>query len=415
MANQRGNWTQPAARLYPHQWLWDSVFIAIGLAHYNVNRAAEELVSLERGQWSNGMVPHIIFSRSTTYWLSHFVKIPLPSGIATSGFTQPPLIAVGAAAVSKQLTGRRRTDFIRQMLPWLIRYHEWIYRERTVDESSLAVIIHPWESGMDNTPEYMRILNRHWPKEGDLALRKDIGYTASDQRPTDREAIHMLAQAKLAKECDFDGARLMRTSPFIVKDICFNSVLVAANAALVDLAQQVKFKLPRELTTRMSRTRESLATLWDNDTNFFYSYDVKNKRLLTGTATVAGFLPLFADAARRQQAKQLVQQLRDPTRFGSKFPAPSVARSYKHFSTTRYWTGPTWINMNWLICKGLEHYGFTREVEQIKTASLELVAGDGFREYYSPLTGYGLGAQSFSWTAALVIDWLHTQTPHRNA
>jgi hypothetical protein len=32
-ANDVGGWTKPAPRLYPHQWSWDSAFIAIGLAH----------------------------------------------------------------------------------------------------------------------------------------------------------------------------------------------------------------------------------------------------------------------------------------------------------------------------------------------------------------------------------------------
>ena len=28
------SWTKPAPSLYPHQWSWDSAFIALGLAHF---------------------------------------------------------------------------------------------------------------------------------------------------------------------------------------------------------------------------------------------------------------------------------------------------------------------------------------------------------------------------------------------
>ena len=35
--NDRGDYTQPAAGLYPHQWLWDSCFTAIGLAHLDAS------------------------------------------------------------------------------------------------------------------------------------------------------------------------------------------------------------------------------------------------------------------------------------------------------------------------------------------------------------------------------------------
>jgi hypothetical protein len=31
--NDRGTWTRPSPRLYPHQWSWDAAFVAIGWAH----------------------------------------------------------------------------------------------------------------------------------------------------------------------------------------------------------------------------------------------------------------------------------------------------------------------------------------------------------------------------------------------
>src|SRR5215468_4602161 len=59
------NWTHdhtmPSHTLYPHQWSWDSAFIAIGLARYRPDRAWLELRSLFRAQWADGRVPHIVF------------------------------------------------------------------------------------------------------------------------------------------------------------------------------------------------------------------------------------------------------------------------------------------------------------------------------------------------------------------
>jgi len=60
-ANDRVGWTRPSPRLYPHQWSWDAAFVAIGWAHFAPLRAVTELRSLFRGQWSNGMVPQIVF------------------------------------------------------------------------------------------------------------------------------------------------------------------------------------------------------------------------------------------------------------------------------------------------------------------------------------------------------------------
>ena len=54
--NWQGNYTIPAKGLYPHQWLWDSCFIAIGYANYDLEKAQSEIRNLLRGQWSNGML-----------------------------------------------------------------------------------------------------------------------------------------------------------------------------------------------------------------------------------------------------------------------------------------------------------------------------------------------------------------------
>jgi hypothetical protein len=96
--NDRGSYTQPAHGLYPHQWLWDSCFIAIGLRHLDIERAKIELLSLLRGQWHNGMLPNIIFRDDPQYrtdrniwrsWINPFA----PDDVTTTGITQPPLLA----------------------------------------------------------------------------------------------------------------------------------------------------------------------------------------------------------------------------------------------------------------------------------------------------------------------------------
>jgi hypothetical protein len=60
--NDMGGWTRAATDLYPHQWSWDSGFIAIGLAHLDTRRATRELLTLFRHQWKTGKVPHIVFN-----------------------------------------------------------------------------------------------------------------------------------------------------------------------------------------------------------------------------------------------------------------------------------------------------------------------------------------------------------------
>ena len=44
--NDRGGFTIPTNRLYPHQWNWDSGFTALGISTLDKSRAWQELVTV---------------------------------------------------------------------------------------------------------------------------------------------------------------------------------------------------------------------------------------------------------------------------------------------------------------------------------------------------------------------------------
>lgn len=65
--------------------------------------------------------------------------------------------------------------------------------------------------------------------------------------------------------------------------------------------------------------------------------------------------------------------------------------------------GATWIGANWFIYKGLVRYGMVDEAKKIYNASRVLIEKSGFREYFHPETGEGIGAENFTW-GGLVLD-----------
>ena len=68
--NDRGHYTIPTDRLYPYQWNWDSAFSALGWSFFDKSRAWLEIMSLIEGQWTNGMIPHIIFRKNVFgFWI----------------------------------------------------------------------------------------------------------------------------------------------------------------------------------------------------------------------------------------------------------------------------------------------------------------------------------------------------------
>jgi hypothetical protein len=124
----------------------------------------------------------------------------------------------------------------------------------------------------------------------------------------------------------------------------------------------------------------------------------------------AGFTPLFAGIPSPVRAKQMCDYL-DSQCFcsidGKCFAVPSFDRGAPGFSQRRYWRGPVWLNINWLLYQGLKLYGFEDYAAWVKRAIVGLPLRYGFYEYYNPEEGRGHGAEGFSWTASLLLDVLY--------
>jgi glycogen debranching enzyme len=199
-------------------------------------------------------------------------------------------------------------------------------------------------------------------------------------------------------------------SSFEAVHLTYNSILIRANALLKQITRDIGVPLPASLESAMRKNEEALESLWDQTAESYYSRDVRTGALLK-EQSIAALMPLYSGCIDGARAKRLVSMLADPAVFGSPYPVPSVPLGSRWFKPTRYWQGPAWVNMNWLIIDGLHRYGFTGEADALRLKTLELVEKSGFYEYYHPVTGEHAGVKDFSWTAALSIDLL--QAPGR--
>lgn len=420
--NDKGLFTIPANKLYPHQWLWDSCFIAIGQRHYDVERAKMEILSLLRGQWSNGMIPHMIFNGSLEYkrdrsvwrsWISPYA----PDDIVTSGITQPPLLAEAVIRIGEKLALPERRSWYRQVFPALLNYHEWLYRERDPHEEGLTLQIHPWETGLDNTPSWMSELHEHllpwWVRilqKTKLEVvagwfRRDTTIVPAAERFSNIDAMALFDAQRRLRRKEYNIDKILDHSLFTIEDLAFNSIFIRANDNLVAIAKTLRADIPEPLLKRMALTKKALEELWDPYTEMYYSRDFVNHKLLK-EPSVAALLPLYAGSISKERAAVLVKSIENVHMFGPAHPVPSVPLNSPWFDAKRYWQGPTWLNMNWLIVDGLMRYGYKDHAEALIESSLELVQDGHFNEYYNPLTGEPLGVPNFSWTAAVALDWL---------
>ena len=421
-ANRRGTWTCPSSTLYPHQWLWDSCFIAMGLARSDPGRAAGELRSLFRGQWANGMLPHMIFAEdvndvgSRRIWQSE--RNPLaPRDVRTSCITQPPLVAVAAQRVAAALPPEDARAFLTDLVPKLTAYHSWLYTERDPQQTGLVTLIHPWECGLDTSPPWMHALERMpmpwWLRVASALrlarilrrLRYDTRQLPAAERSSDDDGLRMLALAVLLKKHRFDLRRLPPQRAVLIEDLAFNALLVVANRALEAIAVDVGEDLPATLVARFRSAEAALDRLWDPEAGQYYS-----RNAVTGARierpTIATFFPLWSHTVPASRTAQLLQRLHDPAQYWPPHPVPSVPLDAAQFEEARYWKGPTWVNANWIVIQGLVAHGESELAASLRERTLELVDTYGCFEYFSPITGVGHGARDFSWTAALTLDLL---------
>ncbi len=420
--NDRKRWTVPAGDLYPHQWLWDSCFISIGLRHLNIERAQTELKSLLHGQWNNGMLPHMIFNPEAEDKKSRNKEQSrlnpyAPDNIATSGITQPPMLAEAVLRVGQKLKLPERRTWYKEMLPHLIRHHEWLYADRDPHHEGLILLIHPWESGLDNSPPWISELRKHsMPAWISLIerlhldwmanlVRRDTRYVSPGQRMSNIEAMAYWAAMRRIKRKAYNSEAILSRSLFAVEDLAFNSILIRANKCLQDIAKIAGHELPEGLIKNMDRSEKAIEQLWDETAGQYFSRSFVSHKLIE-EPTIATLLPLYAGSISKERAAHLVELLKRRRLFSTSWPVPSVPLTSSYFDPYKYWQGPTWINTNWLIIDGLKRYGYEAEAKVLKERTIKLVAKSGFYEYFNPLNGDPAGALNFSWTAALIIDLL---------
>jgi putative isomerase len=236
-----------------------------------------------------------------------FVSHQLSPIQGPSAITQPPLLAYGIKLVQEMAPD---IAWLRRHYASLAAYVEWDLAHRDQDGDGLVDWLiegdpasRSGESGMDNSPRF------------------DFHY------PTQLAAVDF--NAYLALECE---------------------TLAGFASAL---GHEADVALWRQRHDRLCRLINHY--LWSEERQFYCDYDAA-AGALSPVLSSAGFLPLICGAATPERAAALARHLRDPAMFGTAFPVPSIAAC----DTTHYakdmWRGPTWVNINWLIARGLERY-----------------------------------------------------------
>ncbi|WP_409474491.1 MGH1-like glycoside hydrolase domain-containing protein [Streptomyces sp. HC307] len=414
--NWTGTSTVPSRTLYPHQWSWDSAFIAIGLRHLSVRRAQRELESLLAGQWADGRIPHIVFNPalphdayfpSPDFWRSSHAgrTAGAPTAPETSGIVQPPVHALAAWLVHRaDPEESSRRGFLARAYPRLAAWHDYLLTRRDLGGGGLAAVVHPWEPGMDNSPCWDRALQRVEPAPPDAVHRADLDHGHPADRPTDLDYGRYVRLATDYREAGYDD-RAARHG-FAVEDPCFNALLIVSELALAAMAHDLGATTAPHATRAEELTHRLVTRLWDDTAGLFRARDLGSDALVD-ERSVTGLIPLIVPHLPPDVVRRLRETLDGP-HFSA--PATRLVPSYDltghAFDPKRYWRGPAWFNTAWLIHRGLSTHGLEEDADRLRQGVLAEAGCSEFAEYVDPTTGAARGTRHFSWTAALTLDLL---------
>lgn len=374
----------PSPTHYPFQWFWDSAFHAIALLHVDPELAKQELRCLMQGAQPDGFIAHMLLweREAHAHWLNEEYSIRLAHPYFTATI-QPPVVA---RAVERIFDETGDTAFVREMLPPVVRFFDWLARVRDPDNDGLVAIIQPDESGLDASPKYDKAMG--------------IPYDPSeDTLPTLQRSMQRLFTAYT----DVPPQTQPLLDVFLFEDVMMNSIYADGLRALAKLSRAVGAPDGDRFQRAYHRTLKALvAKCWDEQAGLFWDLSGAGEeqvKLLTFTA----LFPLILPDLDTGVAKRLVHEhLLNEEEFWLPFPVPSVAANDPTFDPTwqtkTTWRGPTWVNVNWYLYWGLRTHGFDDVASELARRTVAMQARGGIREFYDPFTAEGYGATDFGWS-----------------
>ena len=406
--NDLGHYTVPTHGLYPFQWNWDSCLTALGLSYMDESRAWMEIETLFNHQWADGMVPHIIFHKPDDGYFPGPDVWSTGQKVPTSGITQPAVAGFAVNRLFERAENRQLAEEkARLLLPKIAAWHDWFYANRDPHQTGLVAIIHPWESGRDNSVDWDVAFERV-PTEGVMPfVRRDTQHADPDHRPTQAQYERYIWLVQLFRSLGWDNAKLHDASPFQIVDPGFNAILIRSCADLAKLAAILgEDSLAAKAQKQAEDGLAALETLWSDAHQQYLCLD-RAVGELVDSLSVGGLLAAFAPLpAKRITA--LAARL-DEIGKQAKYLVPSHDLNDVKFDQLRYWRGPAWLIVNYMIADGMNNAGQNEMVSRIRDDSLQLIEHSGFAEYYGPLDGTACGGDQFSWTAAMVMEFLQNR------
>ena len=346
---------QPTTGHFDAFWAWDSWEHAAALSVFNPELAKDQMRTMFDFQTPEGMIIDLV----SLYQKDN-----------NKACSKPPIAGWATYMVYQRTKDKA---FIKEMLPKLLKYHEWRYKYRDHDQNGLCeyggikgqVYMGQWESGMDVAVKF--------------------------------HGVKMLKNAEGAYSFDQESIEL-------------NSYLCAEKFYLSYMLEEIGRKEEaaclREEGEKLKKTIQD--NFFDEETGFFYDRKLGTGKLVK-VIDISGWIPLFTQVATPEQAAAVKKNMLDPELFGTYFPFSSLNHKHPLYQPDKgYFRGQTWMNYTYFGIRGWKNYGFVEDAEKytwLLPDRLKGLAEPGYpiRENWNSATGEGMTAMHFGWSSAFSI------------
>lgn len=355
-------YTSPNLATYPWQWLWDSCFHALVWHHLGrPDRALDELASALAPIDPDGFVPHM------RYHADPDARADFWGRPATSSITQPPMF--GHALAELHRAGVDLPDPLIDHATAALRF--LLDRRRRL--AGLIVVVHPWETGCDDSPRW-----DHWSPNG---------YERASFKVLKGDLIQTIERTPTGAPVD--------NPAFAPASVGFNA-LVAFNAA--ELAAVTG---DDRLSAGSAALVAALDDRWDDEHRTWV--DAGAHAAASGRVRTAdSLLPLLVTADGRA-ADVAFAELADPRALGGPFGPAGVDRREIAYDPDSYWRGPCWPQLAYLLWVGARRRSRDDDARRLAASTIAGTATSGLAEYWNPDSGEGRGAMPQSWAALAVL------------
>ena len=297
------------------------------------------------------MVPHIVFHEADEGYFPGPDVWGTDRPTPTSGITQPPVLGfvlqrLHAEARDKDLARPMALSARaegRRLAPLVLRQPRPAGDRAGRDPASLGV-----------RPRQLHRLGRAVEARADRgrpalppprhpARRRG---PAPDHR---RNTTATSGWSAISASLSWDNGKLHDASPFQVVDPGFNAILIRSDEALAELAEELGLtEIAAAARARVAKARAAFPLLWNDKAGQFVCFDRvagSTSRQPVRRRPAAAFAGL-GDADRMIAT---IRRWRSRMQFGVASHDPADPR----FEPRRYWRGPCWLVVNYMLADGL--------------------------------------------------------------